>query len=141
VDIADLPPNCASRPATAHAATWGNAALASRSRPLLIAGKQPARSSTSSPANSKRTLIRRALNATGGRRIEAAHLLGIGRNTITRKIQELPVAGDRRRGGARAAPSRRWRAGAEMAQRHPARTAASSAASWSSWCPARRMPP
>jgi len=35
------------------------------------------------------TLIRRALNATGGRRIEAAHLLGIGRNTITRKIQEL----------------------------------------------------
>jgi two-component system nitrogen regulation response regulator GlnG len=35
------------------------------------------------------TLIRRALNATGGRRIEAAQLLGIGRNTITRKIQEL----------------------------------------------------
>jgi len=35
------------------------------------------------------TLIRRALNATGGRRIDAAHLLGIGRNTITRKIQEL----------------------------------------------------
>jgi len=37
----------------------------------------------------ERTLIRRALAATGGRRIEAAHLLGIGRNTITRKIQEL----------------------------------------------------
>jgi two-component system nitrogen regulation response regulator GlnG len=35
------------------------------------------------------TLIRRALAATGGRRIEAAQLLGIGRNTITRKIQEL----------------------------------------------------
>ena len=34
-------------------------------------------------------LIRRALMATGGRRIEAAQLLGIGRNTITRKIQEL----------------------------------------------------
>ena len=34
-------------------------------------------------------LIRRALTATGGRRIEAAQLLGIGRNTITRKIQEL----------------------------------------------------
>ena len=34
-------------------------------------------------------LIRRALAATGGRRIEAAQLLGIGRNTITRKIQEL----------------------------------------------------
>jgi len=26
---------------------------------------------------------------TRGRRIEAAHKLGIGRNTITRKIQEL----------------------------------------------------
>jgi len=37
----------------------------------------------------ERTLIRRALAATGGRRIEAAGLLGIGRNTITRKIQEL----------------------------------------------------
>jgi two-component system nitrogen regulation response regulator GlnG len=35
------------------------------------------------------TLIRRALAATGGRRIEAAQLLGIGRNTITRKIQEI----------------------------------------------------
>ena len=37
----------------------------------------------------ERTLIRRALAASGGRRIEAAHMLGIGRNTITRKIQEL----------------------------------------------------
>jgi two-component system nitrogen regulation response regulator GlnG len=35
------------------------------------------------------TMIRRALAATGGRRIEAAQLLGLGRNTITRKIQEL----------------------------------------------------
>ena len=34
-------------------------------------------------------LILAALAATRGRRIEAAHKLGIGRNTITRKIQEL----------------------------------------------------
>jgi two-component system, NtrC family, nitrogen regulation response regulator GlnG len=34
-------------------------------------------------------LILTALNNTRGRRIEAAHKLGIGRNTITRKIQEL----------------------------------------------------
>ena len=34
-------------------------------------------------------LIRTALESTRGRRIEAAHKLGIGRNTITRKIQEL----------------------------------------------------
>ena len=34
-------------------------------------------------------LIHTALDVTRGRRIEAAHKLGIGRNTITRKIQEL----------------------------------------------------
>ncbi len=34
-------------------------------------------------------LILTALSTTRGRRIEAAHKLGIGRNTITRKIQEL----------------------------------------------------
>ncbi len=34
-------------------------------------------------------LIQTALATTRGRRIEAAHKLGIGRNTITRKIQEL----------------------------------------------------
>lgn len=34
-------------------------------------------------------LIQTALQATRGRRIEAAQRLGIGRNTITRKIQEL----------------------------------------------------
>ena len=35
------------------------------------------------------TLIQTALAHTRGRRIDAAHKLGIGRNTITRKIQEL----------------------------------------------------
>jgi two-component system nitrogen regulation response regulator GlnG len=34
-------------------------------------------------------LIEVALRHTGGRRIEAAHLLGWGRNTLTRKINEL----------------------------------------------------
>ncbi|HSQ71754.1 MAG TPA: helix-turn-helix domain-containing protein, partial [Rubrivivax sp.] len=34
-------------------------------------------------------LIHTALDLTRGRRIEAAQRLGIGRNTITRKIQEL----------------------------------------------------
>ena len=34
-------------------------------------------------------LILTALASTRGRRIEAAQKLGIGRNTITRKIQEL----------------------------------------------------
>jgi len=37
------------------------------------------------------SLIQAALATTRGRRIEAAHKLGIGRNTITRKIQELGI--------------------------------------------------
>ena len=39
----------------------------------------------------ERALIMKALARTGGRRIEAANLLGMGRNTITRKIQELGI--------------------------------------------------
>ncbi len=42
----------------------------------------------------ERTLIAKALARTGGRRIEAANLLGMGRNTITRKIQELGIEGE-----------------------------------------------
>jgi two-component system nitrogen regulation response regulator GlnG len=41
----------------------------------------------------EKTLITKALERTGGRRIEAANLLGIGRNTITRKITELGIDG------------------------------------------------
>lgn len=37
------------------------------------------------------TLIAQALQHTGGRRIEAATLIGMGRNTLTRKIQELGI--------------------------------------------------
>ena len=36
-------------------------------------------------------LIVKALQHTGGRRIEAATLLGIGRNTLTRKVQDLKI--------------------------------------------------
>jgi two-component system nitrogen regulation response regulator GlnG len=42
----------------------------------------------------ERALIVRALAKTGGRRIDAANLLGMGRNTITRKIQELGIDDD-----------------------------------------------
>ncbi len=42
----------------------------------------------------ERTLITHALRHTGGRRIEAAQLLGIGRNTMTRKIRELKIDED-----------------------------------------------
>jgi two-component system nitrogen regulation response regulator GlnG len=42
----------------------------------------------------ERQLIEAALTTTRGRRIEAAQKLGIGRNTITRKIQELGLDED-----------------------------------------------
>jgi len=42
----------------------------------------------------ERTLIRVTLDHTAGRRIEAAQLLGWGRNTLTRKIHELGFEGD-----------------------------------------------
>jgi two-component system nitrogen regulation response regulator GlnG len=48
----------------------------------------------------EKALITKALARTGGRRIEAATLLGIGRNTITRKIQELGLEKDSNGDGA-----------------------------------------
>jgi two-component system nitrogen regulation response regulator GlnG len=47
----------------------------------------------------ERTLILRALVHTGGHRMEAAQWLGWGRNTLTRKIQELGLEAEVRGGG------------------------------------------
>jgi two-component system nitrogen regulation response regulator GlnG len=47
---------------------------------------------TATPAF-ERVLIRSALSKTGGRRQDAARLLGWGRNTLTRKIKELDMDG------------------------------------------------
>jgi two-component system nitrogen regulation response regulator GlnG len=50
----------------------------------------------------KRTLILRSLAHTGGHRLEAAQWLGWGRNTLTRKIQELGLEPELRKGGGAA---------------------------------------
>lgn len=42
----------------------------------------------------EKTMIEAAVSYTGGRRQEAAKLLGLGRNTLTRKIKELHLFGD-----------------------------------------------
>jgi two-component system nitrogen regulation response regulator GlnG len=47
----------------------------------------------------KRALILRALAHTGGHRLEAAQWLGWGRYTLTRKIQELGLEAELRKGG------------------------------------------
>jgi two-component system nitrogen regulation response regulator GlnG len=89
VDIADLPAELREGPDGARRdlpANWNTALAAEADRLLSAAPGQVFEQLTN---QFEATLIRRALNATGGRRIDAAHLLGIGRNTITRKIQEL----------------------------------------------------
>ncbi len=63
------------------------AELESEARSLLDAGQDEVWEVLSRRFESR--LIRTALDVTKGRRIEAAQKLGIGRNTITRKIQDL----------------------------------------------------
>ena len=88
VEIADLPPEW--RTETAAGATpqgdWSTV-LAQQAAQALQRGDE--RIMDTLTAQFERTLILQALRHTGGRRIEAATLLGIGRNTLTRKIQEL----------------------------------------------------
>ncbi|WP_332814768.1 nitrogen regulation protein NR(I) [Ramlibacter sp.] len=62
-------------------------ALEAQARELLAAGQPGVWEALTRRFESR--LILTALALTRGRRIEAAHKLGIGRNTITRKIQEL----------------------------------------------------
>jgi two-component system nitrogen regulation response regulator GlnG len=61
--------------------------MASQAQMLLEAGRTDVWDALTRQFESR--LILAALAHTKGRRIEAAHKLGIGRNTITRKIQEL----------------------------------------------------
>ena len=87
VDVGDLPSEL--REASSANAAGGNwmSALASEVDRLLA--EAPGEVHERLQKDFERVLIRRALNATGDRRVEAAQLLGLGRNTITRKIQEL----------------------------------------------------
>ncbi len=94
---ADTAPRAAAAPADAPApaATDTGVALDARwlgdleteARRRLEAGRTDVWDSLTREFEAR--LIRTALGITRGRRIEAAQKLGIGRNTITRKIQEL----------------------------------------------------
>jgi two-component system nitrogen regulation response regulator GlnG len=87
IEIADLPQEWREAPASAAAGgDWLNA-LKQQVALALQRGDQNILDSLSQQF--ERTLITQALQHTGGRRIEAATLLGMGRNTLTRKIQEL----------------------------------------------------
>ena len=77
----------ASEPAAlASGSTW-EAGLEAEALALLATGRSDVWEVLTRRFESK--LIQTALLNTRGRRIEAAQKLGIGRNTITRKIQEL----------------------------------------------------
>ncbi|PKO84538.1 MAG: nitrogen regulation protein NR(I) [Betaproteobacteria bacterium HGW-Betaproteobacteria-11] len=91
VDVSDLPADLreeapSSTRGQAAAIDWADA-LSQEADRLL--GAAPGHVAEQLTRRFEATLIRRALVMTAGRRIEAAQLLGLGRNTITRKIQEL----------------------------------------------------
>jgi two-component system, NtrC family, nitrogen regulation response regulator GlnG len=92
VEIADLPPELRDQPNQEVPVKWTDGLGIEADR--LIA-THPGEVFDRLTREFERTLIRRALTATGGRRIDAAQLLGIGRNTITRKIQELGMDDER----------------------------------------------
>ena len=86
IEIADLPPELRAAPAQAPGGDW-RAMLAQQAALALQRGEQDILDTLTRQFES--TLITEALKRTGGKRIEAAALLGMGRNTLTRKIQEL----------------------------------------------------
>jgi two-component system nitrogen regulation response regulator GlnG len=80
------PPSTPSMPPATPAASW-ESGLEAEAMQLLLAGHHDVWEQLTKRFESR--LILTALANTRGRRIEAAQKLGIGRNTITRKIQEL----------------------------------------------------
>ena len=89
---ANLPPELRDSAPTAVATDWASA-LAQEADRLLAGGDGSVHETLTN--RFERILIARALAHTSGRRIEAALALGIGRTTITRKIQELGLEGGR----------------------------------------------
>ncbi len=88
VEVADLPPEVKQEPAAGAARDWVTAlereveSKLGRGETGIIDGLT---------REFEKACIIKALQHTGGRRIEAAQLLGLGRNTLTRKIQELCI--------------------------------------------------
>lgn len=86
IEVKDLPPEIRSDPPAASADGWV-AMLEKEVEALLNRGQLAIMGELT--RSFEKALIAKALAHTGGRRIEASQLLGLGRNTLTRKIQEL----------------------------------------------------
>jgi two-component system, NtrC family, nitrogen regulation response regulator GlnG len=91
VDAADLPPDVRSASGASAHDSEGNwqQALDRELAQALARGERSVADRLEKEF--ERTLIVRALAHTGGHRMEAAQWLGWGRNTLTRKIQELKL--------------------------------------------------
>ena len=92
IEVKDLPPELRSEASTVAVQSWIGA-LEREAEMLLNRGEVGIMDELT--RQFERALITRALVHTGGRRIEAAHLLGLGRNTLTRKVQDLHIDDDR----------------------------------------------
>ncbi len=95
IDAADLPPDVLSASGASAPDSEGNwqQALDRELAQALARGERSVADRLEKEF--ERTLIVRALAHTGGHRMEAAQWLGWGRNTLTRKIQELKLDPDK----------------------------------------------
>lgn len=89
IDVVDLPPELKDDPAKPIGGNSWQEALALEVTDALNRGEQEVLDTRTKEF--ERILITKALQHTGGRRIEASIQLGMGRNTLTRKIQELGI--------------------------------------------------
>jgi len=89
VDVNDLPPEVRADPSAGTGETDWRRMLEREVASRLARGESGI--SDALTREFEAALIVKALQHTGGRRIEAAGLLGIGRNTLTGKVQELKI--------------------------------------------------
>jgi two-component system nitrogen regulation response regulator GlnG len=97
IEVADLPPEVRQSPAAASGlaeSDWRHALDRELSQALARGERNVG---DRLEHEFEKTLIRRALAHTGGHRMEAAAWLGWGRNTLTRKIQELGMDAELRK--------------------------------------------
>jgi two-component system nitrogen regulation response regulator GlnG len=92
IEVKDLPPEMRTQSTVAGAEDWVTA-LGHEAELRLHRGETGIMEELTHQF--EKVLILKALAQTGGRRIEAAQLLGLGRNTLTRKIQELKIEASR----------------------------------------------
>jgi two-component system, NtrC family, nitrogen regulation response regulator GlnG len=89
VDVADLPPELKEDSHKPSSTSSWQEALAKEVTDALNRGESNILEGKTKEF--ERIMITKALQHTEGRRIEAANQLGMGRNTLTRKIQELGI--------------------------------------------------